>query len=133
MQLTENDCWFLIQATSHTNPDPMKDQRGCYKCGDLIGCYPGITDMGTVGNHNVFMVGVTGMTFAEGRALITPDVEVIDEHLNITKILQRRRYFASENIKSENLAEFAECVTTGRPYIASREDFVFLSLSDKVD
>ena len=38
MQLTDNDCWFLIKAVDHTHPDPAIDAAGCYKRGDLVQC-----------------------------------------------------------------------------------------------
>lgn len=31
---------LLIKAISSTNPDPVKDQRGCYKRGDIVDVRP---------------------------------------------------------------------------------------------
>lgn len=31
---------FLIKATSNTNPNPLKDSRGCYKRGDIVDVRP---------------------------------------------------------------------------------------------
>lgn len=106
----------LVQLVDRTHPDPVKDQRGCYKRGDIIVIYEDWQHDGdTVKNPirpGVCLVRVTGVTKAQLEAFIAP--ETTGERRLVTR---RRAYRLDFSLMSPALRNAIE--TGSRFYTVS--------------
>jgi len=61
-------CELLIKAISNTNPDPVKDQRGCYKRGDIVDVQAdGFTWGREEGLPRFYIVKIPGITVTQAK------------------------------------------------------------------
>lgn len=85
---------FLIMAINKTNPDLIKDARGCYKRGDIVEVFGhGKLQVPHVGSPFV-LVRVSGVTKAQADKYMVPEEETLIGPKLIPEIyvVRRRRY-----------------------------------------
>lgn len=68
---------LLIKAVNATNPDPVKDQRGCYKQWDPVTVYEDSQHNGDLVANPItgpfYLVRVVGATVADLRPFLDPE------------------------------------------------------------
>ncbi len=81
---------FLIKAVDQYNADPLKDQRGCYKRGDIVQVYEdGACKEPPAPNSKFVIVKIPGLSKATAEQYAKPDEEIIGEEV---KVNRRRLY-----------------------------------------
>jgi hypothetical protein len=80
---------FLIKAQNSTNPDPVKEARGCYKLGDVVQVMPDDHVWGALESlPRYFVVKVPGLDPGKARAFLIPEMDSVESE----KILRRRKF-----------------------------------------
>lgn len=84
---------LVLIARDATNADPAKDQRGCYKTGDVVAVHDDSAHDGDLVANPVqppwYLVRVTGVTKAQVDRVLEPEREA--DALD-AKILTRRKF-----------------------------------------
>lgn len=81
----------VLLGRNNTHPDPEKDQRGCYKLGDIVAVHDDsrYTDGEPIAAP-WYLIRITGVTRAQIERLIAPVLDSTDpEGL---RVLRRRRW-----------------------------------------
>jgi len=69
---------FLIKDRDATNPDPVKDQRGSYKRGNIVEVFEDDTPCVIPPAPPFMIVKVTGLTKAQAEKYTQPETEIIN-------------------------------------------------------
>ena len=105
---------FLIKAVNATNPDPTKDERGCYKRGDIVDVRPDGFAWGLEERLPRFVqVQVTGVSVAAALAYIAPSTDPNQLDRDGHPIRIRRRLYRVL-VDTLPLAVRQQLSTTGR-------------------
>jgi len=87
---------FLIKKISAINPDPIKNESGCYKRGDVVQVYKdGECKEPPSPNSNMLIVKVPGMTKEEALKYTESEIRddgLIEEGQPILTTVRRRKY-----------------------------------------
>ena len=89
---------LLVIATSRTNADSVKDQRGCYKRGDIVEVWDDTAHNGDLVANPIaapfVLVRVAGVTKAQVVRLMQPETTAgLDSHGQAAVIVTRRRQY----------------------------------------
>ena len=87
---------FLIKATNHTHPDPVKDQRGCYKRGDIVQVLDDSAHDGDILTNPIMppfvLVRIVGLSLEKAMKYMEEDAETsIDSDSREIKVVTTRR------------------------------------------
>ena len=88
---------LLVMAVSRTNSDPVKDQRGCYKRGDIVEVLDDAKHDGDLVTNPIappfVLVRITGVTKAQIERLMesTTALELVSGEMRPV-VTRRRRY-----------------------------------------
>ena len=94
---------FLIYGKDNTNPDPIKDARGCYKIGDIVEVLDDSNHDGDLVKNPVmppwYLVRITGVTKEQALKYMQPyiDPDTVGTGNEVT--LRRRLY----NVEVDNI------------------------------
>jgi len=86
---------FLIKAADSTHPDPEKNDRGCYKRGDIVEVRPDGATYGRLeGLPNFLKVKVTGLDYEKARTYMSQQVmgDISGETPDPSMMTKRRKY-----------------------------------------
>lgn len=89
---------LLVMAVNKSHSDPLKDQRGCYKRGDIVDVYEDDKHDGDLVRNPItppfVLIRVNGVTADQVRAYTEPEVtERIDPERGFIRETVRRRLF----------------------------------------
>ena len=89
---------LLVMGANKAHSDPLKDQRGSYKRGDIVDVYEDDRHDGDLVRNPIappfVLIRVNGVTAAQVRAYIEPQVtERIDPDQGFVREVVRRRLF----------------------------------------
>jgi len=88
---------LLVMAVSRTHADPVKDQRGCYKRGDIVEVLDDSKHDGDIVANPIappfVLVRITGVTQAQiERLMESHTVEEIVDGQTRQRVVRRRKY-----------------------------------------
>jgi hypothetical protein len=106
---------LLIYGKNNTHPDPVKDERGCYKLGDIVEVLDDSKHDGNIVANPIappfYLVRITGVTKEQALKYMESYVEVAGK---VTTVIRRRLY----NVEVANIPTAIKNVLLADRYIS---------------
>lgn len=83
---------FLIKDRDATHHDPAKEQRGCYKRGDVVEVYADDKPLVVPPAPPFYLMRVGGISKAQGDVYIEPETSGVLDADGVPVMTRRRRY-----------------------------------------
>lgn len=97
-----------------------------YHTGDIVAVKPDTWVWGSLERLPTFLrVDVSDMSWFEAETLTD---SVFDSG---GKLLEKRKFFCSQNIKPENQDRFAQCLATDQVYVTEKSEFILQALQER--
>ena len=87
---------FLVYGKNNTNPDPLKEARGCYKIGDIVEVLDDSKHDGDIVANPIaapfYLVRITGVTKAQALKYMEPYIDPATEGTENPVTLRHRQF-----------------------------------------